>query len=126
VGLAGDRAGEQGLAGAGWPGHQHAARAARSGLVVAARVAQIVDDLADLGLHRGVPGDVGEPGGRPFGVDDPRLRLDHAVQAAHATAHGARVPPDAAKADKDEAGQQQQRQLPGQRGRAGPAETCAS
>jgi len=49
-GLAGDRAGEQGLAGARWPRHQHAARAAGPGPVIAAGVAQIVDDLADLGL----------------------------------------------------------------------------
>src|SRR2546430_6803787 len=42
-----DRAGEQGLAGAGWPGHQHATRPARPGPVVAAGVAQVVDDLAD-------------------------------------------------------------------------------
>jgi hypothetical protein len=51
-------------------------------------------------------------GGRPFGIDDPRLRLGHAVQSAHAAVYAARVPPDGAKADKDEAGQQQSRQQP--------------
>ena len=81
VGLAGDRAGEQGLAGAGRPGHQHATRSARPGPVVAAGVAQVVDDLADLGLDRGIAGHVGEPGDRPLGVDDPRLGLGQAGQA---------------------------------------------
>ena len=112
VGLAGDGAGEQGLAGAGRPGHQHAARAARPGPVVAAGVAQIVDDLADLRLHRGVAGHVGEPGGRPFGVDDPRLRLGQAAQPAEAAAGTTggtfRMP------IIEQAAEQQQRQQPDQ------------
>jgi hypothetical protein len=106
MGLAGGRAGEQGLAGAGRPGHQHAARSARPGPVVAARVAQVVDDLGDLGFHVGVPGHVSEPGGRPFGIDDPRFRPGHAVQAAHA----AGLPADVTEAENQQAEDQQQRQ----------------
>ena len=49
--LTGDRAGQQGLPGARRPGHEHATRAACPGGVVAGGVAQVVDDLADLGLH---------------------------------------------------------------------------
>ena len=121
MGLAGDRAGEQGLAGAGWPRHQHAARAAGPGPVIAAGIAQVVDDLADLGLHRGVPGYVGEPGDRPFGVDDPRLRLGQAAQSAEAAA-GRQG--DLADAEIEQAAEQQQRQQPDQhrqqrRGRSG-------
>src|SRR5439155_13330022 len=41
VGFARDRAGEQGLAGAGWAGHQYATRPARPGPVVAAGVAEV-------------------------------------------------------------------------------------
>ena len=107
VGLAGDRAGEQGLAGARWPRHQHAARAAGPGLVIAAGVAQVVDDLADLGLHRGVPGYVGEPGDRPFGINDPCLRLGQAAQPAEAAA-GRQG--DLADAEIEQAAEQQQRQ----------------
>ena len=123
VGLPGDRAGEQGLAGTGRPGHQHAARAAGSGPVPAVGVAQIVHDLADLRLHRGVPGHVSEPGDRPLTLDDPRLGLGHAGQVAHAAARAAGAAADGADADKDQGGEQQQRQQPGQhrqqRGRRG-------
>ena len=114
VGLAGDRAGEQGLAGAGRPGHQHAARAARARPVIAAGIAQVVDDLADLGLHRGIAGHVGEPGGRPLAVDDPRLGLGQAGQAAQAAAQAAGLPAGAADDEIDQAADQQQRQQPGQ------------
>ena len=110
VGLAGDRAGQQGLAGAGRPGHQHPARAARAGPVPAARIAQVVHDLADLGLDRGIPGHVGEPGGRPLGVDDPRPGLGQAGQVAQAAA----LPAGAADNEIEQAAEQQQRQQPGQ------------
>ena len=110
VGLAGDRAGKQGLAGAGRAGHQHAARPARAGAVVEARVAQVVDDLADLGLDRGVAGHVGEPGGRPLGVDDSRLRLGQAAQPAQTTDAPRRLPADAADDEIEHAADQQQRQ----------------
>src|SRR2546430_17281447 len=83
-----DRAGEQGLAGAGWAGHQHATRPARPGPVVAAGVAQVVNDLADFRLDRGVAGHVGEPGGRPLGIDDPRLRLGQPAEPARAAQTG--------------------------------------
>ena len=82
VRLAGHRAGEQGLAGTGRPGHEHAARSAGPGAAVAAGVAQVVHHLADLSLHRGVAGHVGKPGGRPLGVDDPRLGPGHAARPA--------------------------------------------
>jgi len=111
VGLAGDRAGQEGLAGAGRPGHQHAARAACAGRVVTAGVAQVIDDLADLGFHRGVAGHVGEPGGRPLGVDDPSLRPVHPAQPAKAGG----LPPGAAERGIRQAADQQQRQQPGQR-----------
>ena len=86
AGLAGDRPGQQGLAGTRRPGHQHPARAARPGPVPPAGIAQIVHDLADLRLDRGVAGHVREPGNRPFGVDDPRLGLGQAAQPAQAAA----------------------------------------
>ena len=114
MGLAGDRAGEQGLAGPRRPGHQHAARAARPSPVVAAGVAQIVHDLADLSLHRGVAGHVGEPGGRTFGVDDPRLRLGQAAQAAQAAETAAGGQGDLADAEIEQGAEQQQRQQPDQ------------
>ncbi len=116
MGLASDRASEQGLAGARGPGHQHAARAARPGPVVAAWVAQVVDHLADLRLHRGVAGHVGESGGRPLGVDDPRLRLGQAAQAAHAAqaAQAAGRPAYAPDDDKKQAADSQQGQQPEQ------------
>jgi hypothetical protein len=82
--------------------------------VVAAGVAQVVDDLADLGFDRGVAGHVGEPGGRPLGVDDPRLRLGQPAEAAQ-PAHAGGVPAGAADADVEQAADQQQRQQPDQR-----------
>ena len=120
AGLTGDGAGQQGLAGAGWPGHQHAARAARPGAVVAGGVAQIVHDLADLRLHRGVAGHVGEPGGRPLGVDDPRVHPGQAAQTAAAR----RLPAGSVNDEIEHAADQQQRQQPDQhrrqrRGRGG-------
>ena len=47
-------------------------RSAHPGPVVAAGIAQVADDLGELGLHVGVPGRVGETDGRPFGINDPR------------------------------------------------------
>ena len=73
LGLAGDRAGHQRLAGSGRADHQHALRPDRAGLGVALRVLQEVDDLGDLALGALIAGDVGEPGGRTFLVVDLRL-----------------------------------------------------
>src|SRR5580700_3138276 len=58
-----------------------------------ARVAQVVDDLADLGLDLGIAGHIGEPGSGALGVDDPRLGLGQAGHAAGAAEAGG-VPPD--------------------------------
>ena len=112
--LPGDRAGEQGLAGTGRPGHQHAARPARPGPVIAAGIAQVVHDLADLRLHRGVAGHVSEPGDRPFGGDDPRFGLGHAGQAANTAAEAAGLPADAAGDEIEQAADEQQWQQPDQ------------
>ena len=63
VRLAGDRAGEQRLAGAGRPREQHAVRDPRAERHVLLGVAQEVDDLGQLGLRLVDPGDVGEGDG---------------------------------------------------------------
>jgi hypothetical protein len=60
--------------------------------VVAGGIAQVVHDLADLRLDRGVAGHVGEPGNGALGVDDPRFRLGLAGQVAHAVAQPASRP----------------------------------
>jgi hypothetical protein len=114
VGLAGDRAGEQCLAGAGRPGHEHSARAPRPRRLVAGRVAQVIDHLADLGFHRRVAGHVGEPGSRPLGADDPRLCPGHAARPTEpAQARGLLA--GTADREQDEAAEQQQWQEPEQR-----------
>ena len=110
MGLTGHRAGEQRLAGAGRPGHQHPARPAGPGGMVTAGVAQVVDDLTDLGLDRGVAGHVGEPRGRALGVDDPGPGLGQAGLAQPAEARPAGV----ADAEVEQAADQQQRQQPDQ------------
>ena len=60
VGLAGDRAGQQSLAGAGLARQQHALGDGRAQRPVLVRVAQEVDDLGQLGLDLVDAGDVGE------------------------------------------------------------------
>ena len=65
LGLAGHRAGQQRLAGAGRAGEQHAVRDLRAEPAVALRVAQEVDDLGDLLLDLLDAGHVGERGPRP-------------------------------------------------------------
>jgi hypothetical protein len=60
LGLAGDGAREQGLAGARRPHHQHAARNLAAELLEARGVAQEVDQLADVFLGLVATGDVGE------------------------------------------------------------------
>ena len=60
LGLAGDRAREQRLAGAGRADHQHAARDAAAELLELGRVAQELDQLGDFLLRFVAAGDVGE------------------------------------------------------------------
>ena len=68
-GFPGHGPGQQGLAGARRADHQHAARRHRAGPLVPARIAQEVDDLADLLLRARVAGHIGELGARPLGVE---------------------------------------------------------
>ena len=60
LGLAGDRPGEQRLAGARRADHQHAARDLAAELLELGRVAQELDELADFFLGLVATGDVGE------------------------------------------------------------------
>ncbi len=83
--LARDRAGQQRLAGAGRPDHQHAARHHRAGPGVPVRVAQEVHHLGDLVLGALVAGHVGERGARPLLVEHlgpGPAHAEHALQAA--------------------------------------------
>ena len=63
--LAGYRPGHQGLARSRRSDHQHPPRSGCPGLGVALRMTQEVDHLGHLLLRSLVPGDVGQPGGRP-------------------------------------------------------------
>ena len=72
--LAGHRAGDEGLAGAGGPDEQHALGDAGADLGEAVRGLEEVDDLADVLLHAVVAGDVGEGGAGPLGGVGLRLR----------------------------------------------------
>ena len=60
VGFAGDRLGEQRLAGAGRPDEQHALRRRRTDVEVLRGVGEVVADLAQLGQRLACAGDVGE------------------------------------------------------------------
>ena len=60
LGLAGDRLGQQGLAGAGRADHQHAARDLAAQLLEARRVAQEFDQFGDFFLGLVATGNVGE------------------------------------------------------------------
>ena len=77
-GLTGHRSGHEGLAGSRWAHHQHPARADGTGAGVALGMAQEVHHLGHLTLCSLVPGDVGEPGRRPFLVVDLGLRASEA------------------------------------------------
>ena len=109
MGLARDRAGEQGLAGTRRPGHEYPARPPGPGPVIADGVAEIIHHLADLSLDLGIAGHIGEPGDRPLGVDDPRLSFGQAGQAAGAAEAGG-VPADTADSEVEQAADEQQRQ----------------
>ena len=108
--LAGDRAREQGLAGAGRTDQEHAARQARPEHAVALGVLQEVDDLLELGLGLVDPGDVGERGlGVLLDVDlGPALADRHQAAGAHAARR------HAPQQEDPDAEEDQRRQHPGQ------------
>ena len=70
--LAGDRAGEQRLAGTRRPGEQDPVRHPPAETAVALGGAQEVDDLGQLGLGLVDPGDIGEGDPDLLGVDAAR------------------------------------------------------
>ena len=108
--LAGDRARQQRLAGAGRADQQHAARQARAQHAVALGVLQEIDDLLDLGLGLVDAGDVGERGlGVLLDVD---LGLALADRHQAARAHAAHR--HAAQQEDPDAEEDQRRQDPGQ------------
>ena len=84
--FAGDRLGEQRLAGAGRADHQHAARNAAAELLELGRVAQELDELGDFFLRLVAAGDVGERDGVVRLVEHARLALAEAERAAPAAA----------------------------------------
>src|SRR5207244_10059680 len=73
--LAGDGAGEQGLAGARRADQEHALGDGAAEALIFLRLAEEVDDLLELLLRLLDPGDVGEGGARPLGVVEARLAL---------------------------------------------------
>ena len=83
AGLAGDRAGEQRLAGAGRTDEQDALGDAGADLLEPLGHAQEVDDLGDLLLDAVVAGDVVERGRRPVGVVGLGLALADRHHVAH-------------------------------------------
>ena len=86
AGLAGDRAGEQGLAGSGRADEQDALGDPGADLLEPLGHPQEVDHLGDLLLHAGVAGDVVERGRRLVGV----VGLGLALADRHHVAHLAR------------------------------------
>ena len=92
VRLAGDRAREQRLAGAGRARQQHAVRHPAAEAPVALRVLQEVDDLGQLGLRLVDAGDVGEGDADRLRVDAARLRAAEAAERAHPAAAAAAAP----------------------------------
>ena len=108
AGLAGDRAGEQRLAGAGGPDQQHALGHAGADLAEAFGHAQEVDHFGDLLLDPFVPCDVGERGGWLVRL----IRLGPAAADGHDVAHLALSPlvhPHQEPDDEDERQQQADR-----------------
>ena len=78
AGFVRDRLGEQRLAGSGWAVEQDPFRDLRAELAEAPRVADVVDDLAQLFLGLVRAGDVAPPDRRRrLGLDLDRLRLRH-------------------------------------------------
>ena len=107
AGLAGDRAGEQGLAGAWGPDEQDAARDARTERVELLGVLEELDDLLELRLGLVDAGDVVERDDRLVAEEHPRTALAERqglVIGALGLSHH----------EEDEAADEQQRQQPGQ------------
>src|SRR4051794_10398936 len=89
MGLAGHRAGEQRLAGAGRAGEEDAARDAPAETRVLVGVAQEVDDLGELGLRLLDARDVAERDALLGGLDPAGARAaEGAERAAGAAARG--------------------------------------
>jgi hypothetical protein len=86
LGLAGDRLGQQGLAGTGRADQQHAARDAAAELLELGRVAQEVDHFGDFLLGLVAAGDVGEGDGVRRFIHHPRAALAEGEGAALAAA----------------------------------------
>ena len=107
-GLAGHGPGQQRLAGAGRPDHQHAARHHRAGPRVAVGVPEEVDHLGDLGLGALVAGHVGERGRGPLLVEDLGPGPADAQRALQAAARVPRHPePQPAEEQQRQAEDQQ-------------------
>ena len=92
MGLAGDRAREQRLAGAGRSGQQHPVRHPATETLIRSRVAQKVHDLGQLGLGLVDPRHVGKRDADPCGIDPARLRAAEAPQPAQSTGAAALRP----------------------------------
>jgi len=99
-GFPGDRPGQEGLAGARWAHHEHAAGSNGAGMGVALRMGEEVDHLGHLTLCPLVAGDVAESGRRPVLVVHLGLRTSEAHDPAGELP---RVPPSY----PDEIGNQQ-------------------
>ena len=89
--LAGDRAGEQRLAGAGTAREQHAARNPAAQLLVLLRVLEEVDDLGELALGLVDARDVLEGHARVVALDAAGLRAPERADRAHLPARGRRL-----------------------------------
>ena len=110
VRLAGDRAREQRLAGAGRPVEQHAVRDPRAEAHVPVGRLQEVDDLGQLGLRLVDPGDVVERDPDRRRIDPARLRAPEVPEPAEAAAG----PGGAAREEHEQADEQQRRPEPEQ------------
>ncbi len=86
LGFAGDRLGQQGLAGAGWADEQQAAWNTSAELLELGRVLQEVDDLLHLFLGLVASGDVGEGDGVVVLVEHAGLAFAEAERPALAAA----------------------------------------
>ena len=118
-------AGEEGLAGAGRPHHEHAAGRHRASTPVPIRVPEEVDHLGDLLLGPLVAGHVGKAGLRAILVEDLCFRPPDAENALQLPR---RSPREAApEVEDDDEGQQQdhpRKNLGAERGAGGVAVIC--
>jgi hypothetical protein len=111
VGLTGDGPGQQGLAGAGRAGEEHALGQLGAELAVLGGVLEVVDDLDELVLHLVDAGDVVERDAHLAGLD--RLCGLRLADAAEPAAHHARAAPHDPdpQAGQEEHGQEGQQQV---------------